>query len=100
VSYLSASAVVFHYEEALYQVHAVCTFTFTLPLRRRKRALQREKAVAVTEDAAAAAVRLWAAYEMPHLRPNLSGHPLPDAHDDGRRAERVENASADGPASH
>jgi len=33
VPYLSASAVVIHYEEALYQVYAplpLCTFTFTL----------------------------------------------------------------------
>ena len=30
--YLSASAVVFHYEEALYQVYGPLPFTFTLPL--------------------------------------------------------------------
>jgi len=29
VPYLSASAVVIHYEEALYQVYAPFTFTFT-----------------------------------------------------------------------
>jgi len=37
VSYLSASAVVIHYEEALYQVYAPLRFTFTFTLMQTDR---------------------------------------------------------------